>query len=80
MQFKRFLADIVCSLVNAVQRPVGRPSLDAEEPTTKACRLQGNLNHDTRKDGVDHIPQWNEKCQRCLNNKTGFSQYQFAEM
>ena len=73
MQFKRFLADIAGSLVNTMKRPVGRPSLDAVEPPTKALRVQGNPTQDTRKDGVDHMPQWNEKRQRCLNCKTGFS-------
>ena len=52
MQFKRFLADIAGSLVNTMKRPVGRPSLDAVEPPTKALRVQGNPTQDTRKDGT----------------------------
>ena len=44
MQLKRILADIA-------SRNVGRPSLDVEEPPSKAYGVQGNLSRDTRKDG-----------------------------
>ena len=42
MQFKRFLADIAGSLVNTMKRPVGRPSLDAVKPPTRALSVQGD--------------------------------------
>ena len=62
MPFKKFLADISTSLTNSpTKKTVGRPSILDVKPPLKKSRVQGNPNRDIRRDGVDHMPHWNEK-------------------
>ena len=73
VQFKTFIAQIVDSLGNTAKRPVGKPSIKNEQPSSKVYRVQGNPSRDTHKDGVNHMPKWNEKRRRYLSCKTAFS-------
>ena len=75
MPLKTFHAEVASILISSGKSLQGRQFLGAmvTPPQRKVPKVQGNPTLDMRRDGMDHLSQWNEKRQRCLNCKTGFS-------
>ena len=79
MPLKKFQAEVASSLIQTQKRKVGRPSLDdtlTPPPTKRSATIQGNPSQDVRQDGVNHLPAYTEKRQRCKRCKIGFSYLQ----
>ena len=65
---RQFQLAVACSAVSAGKRVRGRPSLGsptANLPPKWKRKVQKKTNDDIRKDGIDHLPLWEEKRQRC---------------
>ena len=63
-----FQARVATALIET-KRPVGRPSSSRlpGPPARKICKRKGPVD-DVRKDGLDHLPDWavrRERCQHC---------------
>nr|XP_047141031.1 piggyBac transposable element-derived protein 3-like [Hydra vulgaris] len=77
MPIKKFQAEVATSLIKAEKCKFGRPSLETMiSPKAKRSVVQGNPTQDVRQDGVNHLPAYTKKRQRCKKCPAGFSYIQ----
>ncbi len=63
LPLRHFQAKIASSLVAANKARRGRPSLETPVPLKQKRAAQGQPEPDVRKDGMNHMPAWEEKRQ-----------------
>ena len=65
LPLRHFKASIASSLIAANKPHRGRPSIESISAPKKRKRVQSRPEGDVRTDVVNHMPAWDDKCQRC---------------
>ncbi|XP_014672682.1 PREDICTED: piggyBac transposable element-derived protein 3-like [Priapulus caudatus] len=66
MPLRRFQARVASALTDAGKRARGRPASGSPPVPKRRHSVQTQPVEDARRDGLDHLPEWNEKRQRCF--------------
>ena len=78
MPLRKFQSHVATALCNSGKPLRGRPSLDAA-PKKRKVQVNPAPVADVRLDGVDHLPTYEEKRQRCRHCPDGFAYVKCAE-